>query len=551
MYLVVRIRGNRDCERGYLSADAGCSADGLRKRPIADRVRLAIPGSCQCSSGLNLSPSSLSFPRLYLFEDSLRLSRLGFIFFSTRMGTIDSLKSVLTQSSLDDLCEKYYIPDAVHPKLPSPNARIRRSPTDFSLRDLISRSQFCSYRGFPYQTLGYVKELERSFFWVDAFVFPLVVPWNSGITLRKDPPPTPDEFSAEVCDFLVDNPTLFKKFLKDFLCLVGISRYYTLDENCYPTFWDDEDEGGCPFLTFFDLLSCFQVSDLFLSCADMDLFAFIHHEDPIKVKVGEREIREGEVLLLELTKDRVVLLAGIYDQGNAAAVGVGLSPKKLRGITVPLGMPMLLLPENIFAALQDLLDKSTLAAEIGATTASIVPFVTSFVTPTLEHEGGEYADSVSTANVRTKRPAERFVISSYTPNDSNANAIDDEVSLVVKSTIPRYTVLVPFVLTATIATTVVAGTSIPQPKEVNEHIRAHVFVVSTSGGNVDPNAAGPSQPAGNDISLESFYVSLDMDFEALHQAYVPKWDVLNDSLLDDPNVYHSVVDQLAPPVFFS
>ncbi|GKG51066.1 hypothetical protein Tco_0539190, partial [Tanacetum coccineum] len=49
------------------------------------------------------------------------------------------------------------------------------------------------------------------------------------------------------------------------------------------------------------------------------------------------------------------------------------------------------------AALQDFLDKSTLAAEIGVTTAATVPFVTSSVTPTPEHEGGGNADSVSTA----------------------------------------------------------------------------------------------------------------------------------------------------------
>ncbi|GJZ13692.1 retrovirus-related pol polyprotein from transposon TNT 1-94 [Tanacetum coccineum] len=45
------------------------------------------------------------------------------------MSTIDSLKSILTQSALDALCEKFYIPDAVHPELPGPNARIRNSPT--------------------------------------------------------------------------------------------------------------------------------------------------------------------------------------------------------------------------------------------------------------------------------------------------------------------------------------------------------------------------------------------------------------------------------------
>nr|GFC83952.1 hypothetical protein CTI12_AA015590 [Tanacetum cinerariifolium] len=55
----------------------------------------------------------------------------------------------------------------------------------------------------------------------------------------------------------------------------------------------------------------------------MDLFAFIHHTEPTKVKVGEREIREGEVPLLELTKDRVVSLAGVDDRGNVAAVGNG------------------------------------------------------------------------------------------------------------------------------------------------------------------------------------------------------------------------------------
>nr|GFA39629.1 hypothetical protein [Tanacetum cinerariifolium] len=45
------------------------------------------------------------------------------------MGTIDSMKSVLTQSSLDALCKKFHIPDVVHPKLPGCNDRIRDSPT--------------------------------------------------------------------------------------------------------------------------------------------------------------------------------------------------------------------------------------------------------------------------------------------------------------------------------------------------------------------------------------------------------------------------------------
>ncbi|GKF50812.1 hypothetical protein Tco_0147279, partial [Tanacetum coccineum] len=158
---------------------------------------------------------------------------------------------------------------------------------------------------------------------------------------------------------------------------------------------------------------------------------------------------------------------------------------------------------------------------IGVTAASTISFVTSYVTPTPEHEGD-------------------------TSPDSNANAADDEVSLVVRSAVPD-----PTVLTTAVATTIVAGTSVSQPKEVNERTRASIFIYSTSTGNVGLDVAGPSQPADNDISFKSFYVSLDMDSETLHQTYNLKWDVLNESALDEPNVCRCLVDLLAPPMFFS
>ncbi|GJV62789.1 hypothetical protein Tco_1473617, partial [Tanacetum coccineum] len=408
---------------------------------------------------------------------------------------------------------------------------------------------------------------------VDASVLPHAIPWHSSKIVNKDPHPTSDEFDADVCNYLADNRAPFKKFLEPFLCLVGISRYYTLDENSYPTFWADEDEGGCSLLASFGLF---------------------------------REVRESEVLLLELTRERVIPLVGVNDQGGVVAQGVGNDnvnegsggiaaadqtehsdpivriggidievdaeaqalvadkPKKFRKRKTANGAsgsghPLKRLREDhgtsrdagastagkSLAVLQDLLDKSTLAAEIGVTSAATIPFVTSSVTPTPEHEGGEYTDSVLAANFLTKRLAERFVISSDTPHDSNANVADDEVSSVVRSAVPD-----PVVLTTAVATAVVAGTSIPQPREVNEPTRTSIFSYSTTAGNVDPNVAGPSQMAGNDISSESFYVSLDMDSETLHQTYVPKWDVMNESALDEPNVCCSLVDQRAPPVFF-
>nr|GEU50968.1 hypothetical protein [Tanacetum cinerariifolium] len=208
--LSARIRGNHDCERGFPSADAGCSVDGLRKRPITNPLNIA-----------RLLLRTLSIFRDCFASPCRFLNRLGFIFFSSKMGTIDSLKSVLTQSALDDLCEKYYILDAVHLELPGPNARIRRSPTDILEYFQIHLSQLSVIAAAK---ISHFEILCR----VHGFV-PTVGNFRSGKTLRKDPPPTPDEFSAKVCDFLTDNPAPFKKFSEAFLRLF-IQILYPVDD---------------------------------------------------------------------------------------------------------------------------------------------------------------------------------------------------------------------------------------------------------------------------------------------------------------------------------
>ncbi|GJX84126.1 hypothetical protein Tco_0333607 [Tanacetum coccineum] len=44
------------------------------------------------------------------------------------MGNITSLKCVLTQEHLDAICAKYFVPEEVHPQLPSPDATIHERP---------------------------------------------------------------------------------------------------------------------------------------------------------------------------------------------------------------------------------------------------------------------------------------------------------------------------------------------------------------------------------------------------------------------------------------
>ncbi|GJS84772.1 hypothetical protein Tco_0751313 [Tanacetum coccineum] len=138
-------------------------------------------------------------------------------------------------------------------------------------------------------------------------VFPLSVSLKSKI-LSKDPPPKLSHYESEAREFLRTHTAPFRKFSEPFLCWVGISRYYTLDENSYPTFWDG-DEGG--YILSLRLRFCFIViiSNTFVVIlAEMDLFAFIRHSDPTKVRVGERDLADRELKLLKMTEGRTVAL---------------------------------------------------------------------------------------------------------------------------------------------------------------------------------------------------------------------------------------------------
>nr|GEU66893.1 hypothetical protein [Tanacetum cinerariifolium] len=97
------------------------------------------------------------------------------------------------------------------------------------------------------------------------------------------------QYDTKAFDFLRTHTAPFRKFQEPFLCWVGKSRYYALDESCYMTFWYG-DEGGCTLLCVLDLtvLRLYMII-FFYHVAEMDLFALIRHSDPTKVRVEERE----------------------------------------------------------------------------------------------------------------------------------------------------------------------------------------------------------------------------------------------------------------------
>nr|GFA66249.1 hypothetical protein [Tanacetum cinerariifolium] len=265
----------------------------------------------------------------------------------------------------------------------------------------------------------------------------------------------------------------------------------------------------------------------------MDLLAFIHVVDPTKVKVVERERSEGEVKLLDSTVRRVVSLlpvapacaeseleasvnklfdeGGSADQGNSATgdttAVAAERPKQHRkkrpsvadasGSSHP---PIKLMRDHVASC------EVAMGGNYGDPA-----FLTPYVSTTLEREDDNPMDSVTVVNLRAIGLAKRFVISLDFSHHSSTHASEAEVDSVIRSAIPL-PVITKAVITATTA-----------------------------------DVASPSHLPGKELSLGS----REVDSEHIHEAFIPRWNISNDALLDDLDTSREFVDHLAPPVLIS
>nr|GEW40731.1 hypothetical protein [Tanacetum cinerariifolium]GEW43505.1 hypothetical protein [Tanacetum cinerariifolium] len=402
---------------------------------------------------------------------------------------ITDIRSVLTQRALTIFCETYHNPDEVYSQLPSPNQTIHEMPSG-KIDDWVVPLLLCKL-----QKQG-VDVLHKD--------------------VPKDPFPKSSEFNANHYATLVALPAPFHKYPKSFLCLVGISRYYTLDEDAYPEFLGDNDEG-------------------------MDLLAFIQTADPTKVRVAERQRAKDEPRVLESTVGRLVPLLPIasarasseleasvdrlFDEGASGmdkmrqkkkktvvtdAGGPSHRPKKLREDFGALGGVST--AGKSMAAVQSLFSRAVLEAEARAEPVPTLPFVTSSV----------------------------FIISSDSSHTSGANIAEAEVDSIIRSSAPA----IATVTTVTSAINTEAAAT-------RAHVAPSLFGVgSSSTGRSDSVPGRFSDDSGSDFLIGGIRTVVDPDSD-LQKVYVPRWSVTNGFGLDDSRICREMLDEFSPPRFFA
>nr|GEX14644.1 hypothetical protein [Tanacetum cinerariifolium] len=252
------------------------------------------------------------------------------------------------------------------------------------------------------------------------------------------------------------------------------------------------------------------------------LFAFVCHSDPTKVLVGERETADEEVKLLTLTEDRTVSLDPLtlttsggcndnidklFDEGNDA----GQEHSIEKGDDVPKET----IAKDVSEVAVEKTKKKRKRKAVGDASGSTLP-------PKKLREDYHAA----TSNVDEKSLA---AICGLISKGSSVSSSHFEVNYFARS--PAANALAMTVVVTPTIDSDVSTIMIP-------NVKAGADVAGTLKLN---------EPA---TSSDSFYTSQDLDSETLHNIYVPKWTVTNDSILDDPYVCRDMMDRLAPPALF-
>ncbi|GKD00637.1 hypothetical protein Tco_1170911, partial [Tanacetum coccineum] len=190
------------------------------------------------------------------------------------------------------------------------------------------------------------------------------------------------------------------------------------------------------------------------------------------------------------------------------------------------------------SALQRLLAGVVLNLEVGVAALPTLPFITSSVSVTPEREDGNQSEFMIGANLRTISAPPRFVISSDSSHHSGANIAEAGVDTFAR----------PSVLLMTIATTV-ASTADSTTTAKERLVEPSIFGSGSSFG-VEHTVGGFSGLTGSNFFVGGIRMVVSPDTD-LQKVYIPQWSVTNGSRLDDGRIFREMVDEFAPPKFFS
>ncbi|GJW73977.1 hypothetical protein Tco_0133347 [Tanacetum coccineum] len=332
------------------------------------------------------------------------------------MSVITDVKCVLSQKAFDAFCEKFHIPEEVHPILPNQGDTMHEKPAGKIGHFRINISQLSVIRGGQdYATL-------------------------------------------------VAHPSLFRKFPEEFLCLVGLIFHYTLDEETYPLFLDKDKEGER--LLLHGYLCLHSHSESYQVAPDRAKSELEANVDKLFDKGGSgAQTKQGDsagggggqgVNIQPVIK---VADAAAEDVAHAQprrqkkrktiVADAGRSshlPRKLRGDHgTPSGTSV---GGKSRSVVQRLLAGAVQNAEVRGEPIPTLPFVASSVSAMAEHEGKDHTDSVTGLNLRTISAPQRFVISSDSSHHFGANVAEAEVDSFTRPSVPVITAATTIASTA-------------------------------------------------------------------------------------------------------
>ncbi|GKE43646.1 hypothetical protein Tco_1470930 [Tanacetum coccineum] len=122
------------------------------------------------------------------------------------MSAITDVKCVLTQKALDAFCNKFHIPEDVHPVLPNQNDTMHKRPAG-KIGWMLFSKRFDNASVCYTKPLDSLKNWNDHFFWVDDFDCPTSFSWLTAKHMTRDPAPVSADFNAQDYATLVAHPS--------------------------------------------------------------------------------------------------------------------------------------------------------------------------------------------------------------------------------------------------------------------------------------------------------------------------------------------------------